>query len=348
MGSEICPVCGSKRKKTAVSAYDCENCGFENAYATYFAGEKSFAAWNERALAAKKKYSLLKAEEDIRTGTFALGGNAVSFVSLKTGRLTAVFGDGHTETAENVKQISFGERNYAVLYNNGKVKVFGDDNTYGQKNTAEWLGMKYVLATSSCVYGVTADGEVWTAGMLAGENVSAFRGVAKLSGGAEYVAALTKDGRVLVDGNLPDASFSADVSAWKNVRDIAASRNGLLALHADGTVSFAGKKNDTRKAAELWRGVEAIASDGVFAVGVTRGGELLLAGSCKAFLDKGRSGARDWKDVISVACNQSGIGAVTKNGELLFAGAVSGDIDKIKSAWRNSVVSTFGHTKIDF
>ena len=342
MGSEICPVCGNRKSKTALSAYDCENCGFENAYIAYFAGEKSFAAWRANAEAAKKKRELQEIKEFASSARFTVGGNAFSFISQKDGTLYTVFGDGRVAEEKDVKQVSHSERNYAVLYKNGTVKVFGEDNTYSQKDTSSWAGISFVLTVPNCVYGVTESGDVLAAGVPASENIKFWRGIAKLSGGAEYIAALTRDGNVLAEGSLPDKSFYGTVSALKNVQAISASRNCLLALHTDGTVSFAGKTGDARSGAEAWREVLAIASDGSFAVGLTHEGQVLLAGACKPFLEKGRSAASSWQNIAAVSCNQSGIGALTKRGELLFAGTVSGDIEKMKNAWNGSIRGIIG------
>ncbi len=66
-------------------------------------------------------------------------------------------------------------------------------------------------------------------------------------------------------------------------------------------------------------------------------GEIKQAGSCKVFLDMGRSAAKDWKNVIAVTCSRSGIAAITEDGALKIAGNFSGDIDKICEVWEKQV-----------
>ena len=62
-----------------------------------------------------------------------------------------------------------------------------------------------------------------------------------------------------------------------------------------------------------------------------------MAGSCKAFLDMGRSAAKNWKNVIAVTCSRSGIAAITEDGNLKIAGNFSGNIDRISEVWAEHV-----------
>ena len=63
----------------------------------------------------------------------------------------------------------------------------------------------------------------------------------------------------------------------------------------------------------------------------------MLAGSCKAFLDKGRSEAAQWTDLMELACNTAGVGAVDAAGQLHFAGTMTGDVERVLSVWRENL-----------
>ena len=80
-----------------------------------------------------------------------------------------------------------------------------------------------------------------------------------------------------------------------------------------------------------------MACDSAYVYGLTQDGKLLLAGSCKAFLDKGRSEAAQWTDLMELACNTAGVGAVDAAGQLHFAGTMTGDVERVLSVWRENL-----------
>ena len=133
------------------------------------------------------------------------------------------------------------------------------------------------------------------------------------------------------------AGAAEAIASWQNVTQLTAARDCAAALHQDGTVSFAGKPNDPRKEAEQWQNILSVACDSAYVYGLTQDGKLLLAGSCKAFLDKGRAEAAQWTDLMELACNTAGVGAVDAAGQLHFAGTMTGDVERVLSVWRENL-----------
>ena len=129
----------------------------------------------------------------------------------------------------------------------------------------------------------------------------------------------------------------SEVEKWKDVRSIAAATDCCLALRRDGTVLFAGRKNDTRNAVDKWEEIISIAVDSSYVVGLTKKGKVKLAGNSKSFLDMGRSEAANWTDVLAISCSRSGIGAINKDGEVLLSGTMVGHIENIKKIWNEKV-----------
>lgn len=95
--------------------------------------------------------------------------------------------------------------------------------------------------------------------------------------------------------------------------------------------------NEARRAVEDWKKISAIALDNAYAYGLTKEGKVLLAGSCKSFLDRGRAQSSQWENIVGISCNQAGIGAVNESGDLLFAGTITGDFSEMNEAWDNIV-----------
>ncbi len=332
-----CPVCGTTRNMNETSEYACKNCGFSYAYIPWCAGEKSRNVWLKQVEEAKKRWRLAKQIELAEANCLTVGSDFISFLSPKTQCLYQISGYGELKVENHVVQISSGTQNYAIVYKNGTVKVVGSDNTYGQQNTDTWSDIKFVLAAPNCTYGVNEKGTVYVAGTPIDPAIRTWNNIKKLVCGNTYVAGLQKDGKVLLAGTMPDASAAIQIDKWTQVSDITASNKWCVALHKNNTVSFAGKSTDNRKAVEDWKNLIKLSSDSVYLVALTKQGEILEVGSCRASLDKGRSLAVNWKDVMAISCNQSGIGALCASGELLFAGTISGDIQVIKQVWMEKV-----------
>jgi hypothetical protein len=110
-----------------------------------------------------------------------------------------------------------------------------------------------------------------------------------------------------------------------------------VALFQDGTVGFAGRKDDPRNNVKDWKKIVSVSVDSSYVIGITEDGEIRLAGSCKSFLDMGRSSAKDWKNVVAVTCSRSGIAAILQDGTLKIAGNFSGDINEVCETWKKNV-----------
>ena len=88
---------------------------------------------------------------------------------------------------------------------------------------------------------------------------------------------------------------------------------------------------------ENWKDIVSVKADSSYAVGLTREGDVKLAGTCKPFLDMNRSSAANWKDVIAITCSRSSIAAIFADGSLKIVGNFSGDIDTICKQWKDKV-----------
>ena len=330
----VCPVCGRPRADAALPELDCPACGFQNAYVRLFAGGKSRARWQSAVQAARVAALRAKRLALATAHRFALGSGSAAFLQDAPQRLLIAHGDGRVQIEEQAVAYSSCENNYAVAYAGGTVRVFGVDDSLGQKNTAQWSGVRGVLTAPDCTYGVTADGRVLAAGAPVDASVLSWTNVRRLVCGPDHVAGLREDGRVLTAGHVQAAS---EIALWENVADIAAARGCIVAMHRDGTVSFAGKAGDARAACAAWTGIAAVAADNAYVYGLTEDGDVLTAGACKPFLDKGRSGAANWHGVAALASNPSGVAALGATGELTLAGTVSGDSRKLLDAWEQHV-----------
>ena len=156
---EHCPVCG-KAKET--NTYSCGGCGFPLAFVTKFSDKESYDLWSEQVKEEKQKLTNKKRKN--LAARFRAAGGCTAY--LQDQQLYLVYSNGDFQKEEGVQAFSASERNYAVLYTDGSVKMFGGDNGYGQKNTDSWKDIINILAAPNCTYGITASGEIVAAGSV--------------------------------------------------------------------------------------------------------------------------------------------------------------------------------------
>lgn len=334
--NQLCPVCGTGAGDVLrPGSCTCPVCGYAFAYVQRFAGETSLAWWKQDCGAKKAEFlgrmqKLCRNEE-----LFALGGGAIVCRSPQKGTLSLVRGSGVQAQAENVRQYSAPEnpdRNEVRLLADGTVQATGD-NEYRQCDTGRMKNIRRILATSSCTYGITGDGEVIVCGQPASPAVGGWKHVRALASGAYHVAGLTSDGRVLVAGELLNRAISEEIGSWREITQIAAAGDATIGLRKDGTVLFAGKANDPRNEVKRWKKVVDIAIESVYAVGLTAEGQVLLAGENKnSYLDMGRKDAANWRDIVAISCSRSGIGALGMDGSVHLAGNIR-DINRLRDTW---------------
>lgn len=333
-----CPVCGSDlSKQLGAELNACPRCRFPYAQVTQFADSSSLTSWkqlvqNYRADLIQKLQNKCRKDR-----VFFLAGGSVVCKLMEERILAQVRPDNlHITTDPMVVDYSAAEnanRNEAYLLKNGTVRSMGD-NSYSQCNTSNMTGIKRLLATPTCTYGITKNGGVVVSGQRMFPAVEQWKNIRDLTAGAYHLAGLTSDGRVLVTGNMLNPDVVREIKSWRDVTSVAAAGDATLALRKDGSVVFAGKAGDPRRAGvRQWRQITDIALESVYAVGLASAGQVLLAGENRnEYLDMGRKDAVNWTDIIAISCSRSGIGALGVDGTLYLAGNLR-EIEQIKKTW---------------
>lgn len=339
----VCPVCGNKKGLMPISEYDCDTCGFTNAFVNYFASTEGNRRWLRSVEKAKAEWLEKQKPKPGISNSLITASGAIAWNDTGKHTIYIALGRDALQIEEHAAGFSSSERNYAVLHDDGTVQVYGEENDFGQKNTSLWKDVKYVLVSPNCTYGIMSNGKIITAGIPASDNTGKWTDMIKIDGGSSFVVGLRKDGRASIAGVYKGSEKSGLIKGWTDIADIKAGRDYILALRNDGTVYYSGESDEVKTAVESWHNVVAIAGDNVYAYGLTDEGRVLMAGTCPRFLDRGRSKAAGWENISAISCNQTGIGAVTKNGELLFAGTIAGDIQSIMDIWEESIKKEINH-----
>lgn len=318
--NSLCPACGSAPQGQGTA---CPQCGFSLAFATHFSNEESHRAWQGEAKQHLCKQHRSAREMCISQGRFSIGPSHAAYYAPEDQSLFVVNTVGKNTRYEHIVQCSAAQRYFLQLSSKGTVTAQGED-TYGQCQVQQLRDITFVLAAPQASYAIDKSGAVHQRGVSISPEVATWTDMVSLACDAYQLVGLTKQGTVRVAGIALKRALVETVNAWKDKVAIAAAGDCILALGKDRRVSFAGSEDDSRKQVTLWQDVVAIAVDGVYAVGLTAAGRILLAGHCASVLDMGRKEALNWRNVVAIACTRSGIGALCSDGSLKLAGNIMG------------------------
>ena len=141
--------------------------------------------------------------------------------------------------------------------------------------------------------GLCADGTV----LACGDNsfgqceVSAFRDVTQVAAGAWHSLLLHSDGTVSAVGR--DSEGQCDVAEWKNVVQIAAGDYASFGLRADGTLLCTGYNDYS--VPESWRGLRAVTAGSYYAAALRQDGS--------AWIDPALNGGEALQGLVDLAVN---------------------------------------------
>lgn len=326
-----CPVCG-KEKDLSLTSCNCNECGCENAYVRYFASKKCYDLWINTITTAKR-------ERFATYNHFWLGNKFIAFLDEKNKEINILFSNGEILIKKNVVGFSSNERNYAVLYSNGIVEVYGEDNSFGQKNTESWQDISHISMGPNCICGITQSGDLRYSGSLSNLKIKEWTNLKLIKVTNNGIVGLHWDGRLSLSGT--DAFLTANldiIKTWDSISDVAISMNCIFGLSVNGRVKFAGKDNDSRKVVKDWKNIIGLVADNVYVYGLSKDGRISVAGNCMKLLDNGRSQVSEWQNIISISSSHTGIAGIDESGELHFAGIVDGgEITTIYKAWNEKI-----------
>ena len=323
-----CSVCGSEQ---IGESFACANCGFAGAYYTLFSGNKAYSMWEELVDKHKSKYRERFYRDNYNKGGRLLvtGDKVVFYDALSHKAVVAKFNNDKPEIIEDVYQVSLSALYYVWIYRNKTMGSSGDDES-GQRRVGDLLEITCTDATPKCTYALRTDGTITTRGAtVLSDQLSKWTNIKSLAetnyvNCANHVIGIKNDGTVVCaveDGSL-FKTYVAQIESWMNVKKVVTTDYYALALHTDGTVSYAGANDEKAKVAE-WQNISDIAADGQYAIGLTMSGQVLLAGDKSPLVDFGRSEASSWNKILYIATGRSVIAALTIGGDLKVVGNVS-------------------------
>lgn len=320
-----CPVCGGA---AAGNALACPDCGFALAFVDRFAGEEARAAWQKAAEAARQALLSRLTAICAQKKVFKLTGGTLVFRSPRSGRLTLVQADGAHEQGADILDYDAAEnpqRARAFLLSDGSVRIEGSD--VGSARDLRGAKVKQIAVTAQCVYALNEEGKIDFRGQPCSLRVRDWQGVRAIAAAEGRLTGLTKEGRVLVQGEWGETA-----TLWRDIIAVACADDATIACTAAGEARFSGRRQDERNV-EGWSELAAVAVENFYAVGLRRDGRVCLGGRMvHRDLDQGRAEARNWENVCAIACSRSAIAALHPDGSVELAGNLP-RCDKLLAAW---------------
>lgn len=192
-------------------------------------------------------------------------------IGLKSDGTAVVTGDDaslsvEVENWKNLIKVDVGEKFAVGLTIDGRVLAAGN-NLYGQCEVNGWLDVVDIAAQGSKTVGVKSTGEVLITGFLEYDEEDFAKeasGIASVAINNKQIMLLDSDGNVSVSYN-PTGEDRQEVLEWRNIKKIAAKRDGFIGLKADRTIVSTGDEY-----IDEWKKIDDISASGSYIVGITK------------------------------------------------------------------------------
>lgn len=216
-----------------------------------------------------------------------------------------------TETGTNLVQEEDAE---VIMDMEVQVEELGPQVVWPEPETMIAAGFNHILS-------LREDGTVLSAGNnIRGQcEVGDWDHVAAVYASYQLSAGLRTDGSVVVAGS---DYLQESVASWRGVRSLALGRYHILGLLEDGTVISAGYGSSECCDTGDWTDIESVWAEGSISVGITRNGEVRLAGDATGEEELWER-VRQWTDVRKIVMAVEGgttFYGVFRDGTVLCAG----------------------------
>lgn len=209
----------------------------------------------------------------------------------------------------DVKDVVRGKEHTAVLYEDGTVYAFGEND----------------------------DGRCDT---------QSFRNIVSVSLGERHTVCMTADGRVLSAGtyNREDKKGIAyapkhdpcNTQSWIDVKRVICGNEVTYGLKVSGEVIAVGKNTYGQCRTETWHGVVDVVTSGSHTVGLRHNGQVLAVGKN----DHGECDVSHWENIIAVGALNGITVGLAADGRVLSAGRRKGELSLTKSVYAMGVFGT--------
>ncbi len=247
-----------------------------------------------------------------------------------------------------VKEMWAGKYHSLALTEDGRV-LFAGWNRHHQDDLALWKGIRMLRATESYTVGMDRSGCLYVTGEHIPFDPSIFKtrpwkGLDDVSISDHHIAGLTKDGRVIFEGDAYCGSIKdikEEIKGWRGVRRLASGNGFVIGLCYGGHVVAAGRNHVGQCETDSWRQVVSIGCGYAYAAALTVDGQVLTAGKQRSHvasrpdipldhhseaqlreghMDYASCHTESWRDILTMACGPHHLVALDRHGHLFASG----------------------------
>ena len=157
---------------------------------------------------------------------------------------------------------------------------------------------------------------------------------AALAASKDHVVMLRADGTVAAAGN--NDSGQCNVSDWKNIVAVYAEDSVTYGIKEDGSIAVTGHVVfDWQREVAEWTNMAALALGSFHVLGLKRDGTVISVGDPE--FDRGQTAVSDWKDIVAISTSPGTAAGLRRDGTVAAAGD---DADSLKGFCNIAAISS--------
>ena len=220
---------------------------------------------------------------------------------------------------------------YSIVQNDSAVTVLAEYNGYScvillNSGESGWIDSRYLVTIEESATGYDPDAAAdLGANTEAMKALRAWTDITQVAigydGEGEYILGLKKDGTVVAAGS--NAWGQCDVSSWRDITQISASRQHAVGLKKDGTVVAAGSDEYEQCRVEGLRDMVKVEAGTYYTAGIDKNGDWVFVGyreyDPNTWFENGEYPVR-WEDLSDICCRNDDLLALRNDGTVLYFG----------------------------
>ena len=263
-----------------------------------------------------KRYKDTAFTATIENGNLRINGGTVeSELFVRGTKDVTIQNLDQTTVKKGVIKIAAASYHVAVLRSDGTVIATGD-RFFGTCDVNAWTDIVDIDVSTDVTVGLRKDKTICVSPNDVYNNTQQWRNIKSVAAGFGFVAALTEDGRVLIDGTTLWNIYAQELASWRDVTAIYSSDDALYGIKKDRTVVAVGANDVGQCDVADWTDVVELAVNDRHVLGLRSDGTVIATGENM----QGGCNTAVWENVVKIDAGLFYSAGMTKTGEILLAG----------------------------
>ena len=238
----------------------------------------------------------------------------------------------YTIKRENINRLSVSETTVIYIEDAGAIGFTGS-NSNGQMNGLTVTNAIKVCEGEGFSIVLNEDGTVISSGLISKyeKEVSDWRNIIDVAAGSNHVVALDSNGRVYCAGE----SEACDIEGTRDIAKVFATANASIALNEVGTLTYTGSLIGSSYLKDCMNIKDIASSDNILVI-LNSDGTLNVRSKSGSYLKP-----ETWTDIVDVACGDDFVAALDSYGKV-FIEIDNDEISEKVSEWSNIIAIDAG------